>query len=82
VWLKSEAHEAWALSWPVEGKTGRGTGNLYEGTDFRQIGKMLGVALNQWVPGSFFFFSILGFELKAYTLSHSPSPFLYDGFFF
>jgi hypothetical protein len=23
----------------------------------------------------FFFFSVLGFELKAYTLSHSTSPF-------
>jgi hypothetical protein len=29
----------------------------------------------------YFFFVVLGFELKAYTLSHSPSPFFYDGFF-
>jgi hypothetical protein len=25
----------------------------------------------------FFFFAVLGFELKAYTLSHSSSPFLW-----
>jgi hypothetical protein len=25
----------------------------------------------------FFFFVVLGFELRAYTLSHSTSPFLY-----
>jgi hypothetical protein len=29
----------------------------------------------------FFFFAILGFELRAYTLSHSTSPFLVMGFF-
>jgi hypothetical protein len=28
----------------------------------------------------FFFFAILGFELRAYTLSHSTNPF-YDVFF-
>jgi hypothetical protein len=28
-----------------------------------------------------FFFSVLGFELRAYTLSHSTSPFFVMGFF-
>jgi hypothetical protein len=30
---------------------------------------------------SLFFLMILGFELRAYTLSHSTSPFLVMGFF-
>jgi hypothetical protein len=30
---------------------------------------------------SFFFFLALGFELRAYTLSHSTNPFLCDEFF-
>jgi hypothetical protein len=29
----------------------------------------------------FFFFSVLGFELRAYTLSHSTRPFFVMGFF-
>jgi hypothetical protein len=29
----------------------------------------------------FFFFAVLGFELRAYTLSHSISPFFVMGFF-
>jgi hypothetical protein len=29
----------------------------------------------------FFFVAVLGFELRAYTLSHSTSPFFCDGFF-
>jgi hypothetical protein len=29
---------------------------------------------------SFFFFVVLGLELRAYTLSHSTSPFLEKGF--
>jgi hypothetical protein len=29
----------------------------------------------------FFFFALLGLELRAYTLSHSPSPFFVIGFF-
>jgi hypothetical protein len=32
-------------------------------------------------PLLLFFFSVLGFELKAYTLSHSISPFFCDCFF-
>jgi hypothetical protein len=33
---------------------------------------------NEWVS----FFAVLGFELRAYTLSHSTSPpFFCDGFF-
>jgi hypothetical protein len=28
-----------------------------------------------------FFFEILGFELRAFTLSHSTSPFFVKGFF-
>jgi hypothetical protein len=28
----------------------------------------------------FFFFPVLGFELRAYTLSHSTSPFCDDSF--
>jgi hypothetical protein len=27
------------------------------------------------------FFAVLGFEVRAYTLSHSTSPFLVEGFF-
>jgi hypothetical protein len=30
---------------------------------------------------TFFFFCITGFELRAYTLSHSTSPFFVMGFF-
>jgi hypothetical protein len=30
---------------------------------------------------SFFFFSVLGFELRAYTLRHSISPFFVMNFF-
>jgi hypothetical protein len=29
----------------------------------------------------FFLFAVLGFELRAFTLSHSTSPFFCDGFF-
>jgi hypothetical protein len=29
----------------------------------------------------FFFFSVLGFELRAYTLSHFTSPIFVKGFF-
>jgi hypothetical protein len=29
----------------------------------------------------FIFFAVLGLELRAYTLSHSTSPFLMKGFF-
>jgi hypothetical protein len=29
---------------------------------------------------TFFFFAVLGFELRAYTLSHSTSPFFVKGF--
>jgi hypothetical protein len=36
----------------------------------------------RWKPKGFFFsFVVLGFELRAYTLSHSTSPFLGWGFF-
>jgi hypothetical protein len=31
--------------------------------------------------GLFFFFVVLGFELRAYTLSHSTSPTFVMGFF-
>jgi hypothetical protein len=31
--------------------------------------------------GDFFFFAVLGFELRVYTSSHSTSPF-YEGFYF
>jgi hypothetical protein len=34
-------------------------------------------------PVTFFFFAVLGFELRTYTLSHStraPSPFFVKGF--
>jgi hypothetical protein len=36
-----------------------------------------------WIIASsfFFFFVVLGFELRAYTLSHSTSPFFVTGFF-
>jgi hypothetical protein len=30
--------------------------------------------------GLFFFFSVLGLELKAFTLSHSTSPIFMKGF--
>jgi hypothetical protein len=33
------------------------------------------------VTSSFFFFAVLGFELRAYTLSHSGIPFFVMGIF-
>jgi hypothetical protein len=35
----------------------------------------------QRVQHFFFFVAVLGFELRAYTLSHSTSPFFVMGFF-
>jgi hypothetical protein len=35
----------------------------------------------QWKTTHLFFFSVLGFELRIYTLSHSTNPFFSDGFF-
>jgi hypothetical protein len=32
------------------------------------------------LPFFFFFFVVLGFELRAYTLNHSTSPFLWRVF--
>jgi hypothetical protein len=42
-----------------------------------------GVSLNSHVEGLFFFFffEVLGFELRAYTLSCSTSPFFVRVFF-
>jgi hypothetical protein len=34
-----------------------------------------------YAPSLFFFSAVLGFELRAYTLSHSASPFLQKVFF-
>jgi hypothetical protein len=34
-----------------------------------------------FVPVFFFFFAVLGFELRAYSLSHCTSPFIVMGFF-
>jgi hypothetical protein len=34
-----------------------------------------------WVGGNFFFFEVLGFELRGYTLSHSISPIFVKVFF-
>jgi hypothetical protein len=31
---------------------------------------------------SFFFFAVMGLELRTYALSHSTSPFFVMGFFF
>jgi hypothetical protein len=46
----------------------------YQYENFYKEGKPLG-------KREFFFFSVLGLELRAYTLSHSTSPFFVRGFF-
>jgi hypothetical protein len=43
-------------------------------------GHVADIKVSNFIP-NFMFFCRLGFELRAYTLSHSTSPFFGDGFF-
>jgi hypothetical protein len=40
-----------------------------------------GIVLMYQAPSFFFFFTVLGFELRAYTSSHSTTPFFVKDFF-
>jgi hypothetical protein len=46
-----------------------------------ELNMMAKVMLSKYFIEYFILFAVLGFELRAYTLSHSTSPFFCDAFF-
>jgi hypothetical protein len=45
-----------------------------------EVFKNVYIYIFRMTKSSFFFFAVLGFELRAYTLNHSTSPFLWRVF--
>jgi hypothetical protein len=62
-----KSHRSWLVTLMV-------SGHSYEGSRF-----LFSYVLAEGTRFFFFFFVLLGFELRIYTLSHSTSPFLWWG---